>query len=46
MPREMVRGQLINGGGSIRDNLELPLLPQSCHLTLPTGIKLTTVVHG
>lgn len=29
MPREMVRGQLINGGGSIRDNLELPFLAQS-----------------
>lgn len=25
----MVRGQLINGGGSIRDNLELPFLAHS-----------------
>ncbi len=29
MPREMVPGQLINGGGLIRDNLGLPLLAQS-----------------
>ncbi len=34
MPREMVRGQLINGGGSIRDNLELPFLAHSGQRTL------------
>ncbi len=29
MPREMVRGQLVKAGGSIRDNLELPFLALS-----------------
>ncbi len=42
MPREMVRGQLINGGGSIRDNLELPFLTRgglSAQLARPPRAK-------